>query len=123
MTLSFFYLLIAALLQLGWLYNMKQIKKGIWKEIKAKPFFSVSKLEKILPIILYLVFGILNVVFLTWSMNTIPPSIAYAVWTGVVIACASIIDQIVQKKRMTPSKIIFIAMILIGIIGLKLSTS
>ena len=98
MTLSFIYLLIAALLQLGWLYNIKQIKKGIWKELKSKPFFTAKKFELILPLILYLVFGILNVVFLTWSMKQIPPSIAYAVWTGVVIAAAAIIDQIIQNQ-------------------------
>lgn len=123
MTLSFIYLLIAALLQLGWLYNMKQMKKEIWKELKRKPFISAKKFESLLPIILYLAFGILNVVFLTWSMDKIPPSVAYAVWTGIVIAAAAIIDQFIQKKPMKPAKIIFIVMILIGIIGLKLSTN
>ena len=122
MTLSFIYLLIAALLQLGWLYNIKQIKKGIWKELKTQPFFTAKTFGLVLPLILYLMFGILNVVFLTWSMKQIPPSIAYAVWTGVVIAAAAVIDQIIQKKAIKISKIIFIAMILIGIIGLKLTT-
>jgi quaternary ammonium compound-resistance protein SugE len=122
MTLSFIYLLIAALLQLGWLYNMKRIKKEIWKKLKTKPLFTAKKFELVLPLILYLVFGILNVVFLTWSMDKIPPSIAYAVWTGIVIAAAAIIDQIVLKKPMRPAKIIFILMILIGVVGLKLST-
>jgi quaternary ammonium compound-resistance protein SugE len=120
MTLSFIYLAIAALLQVGWLYNIKQIKKGIWKEIKTSPLS--RKFELILPIILYVTLGVLNVIFLTWSMNQIPPSIAYSVWTGIVIAAAAIIDQIILKKPMRLSKIIFILMILAGIIGLKLST-
>lgn len=122
MTLSFIYLLIAALLQLGWLYNMKRMKKEIWNNLKRKPYFNSKKLASVLPIFLYLVFGILNVVFLTWSMDKIPPSIAYAVWTGIVIAAAAVIDQLILKKPMKPAKVIFILMILIGIIGLKLST-
>ena len=122
MTLSFIYLLIAAVLQVGWLYNMKRIKKGMFKDLRSKPYLTRKKFTSVLPIILYLAFGILNVIFLTWAMNKIPPSIAYAVWTGIVIAATAMIDQIVQKK-VRPSKIIFIVMILIGIIGLRLSTS
>jgi quaternary ammonium compound-resistance protein SugE len=122
MTLSFVYLLIAASFQLGWLYNMKRIKKGIWSEFKSKPMFSGKKLVAVFPIVLYLVFGISNVVFLTWAMNQIPPSFAYAMWTGIVIGAAAIIDQLIHKKSIKPAKIIFIVMILIGIIGLKLST-
>lgn len=121
MTLSFIYLLIASVLQLGWLYNMKRLKKGIWKELKTKPFHLYKKLLIVLPVILYLVFGISNVIFLTWSMQNIPPSIAYAVWTGLVIVAATIIDQIYSRKRMNSGKWIFIVIILIGIIGLRLS--
>lgn len=120
MTISFIYLVIAALLQVGWLYNIKQIKKGLWQEIRRSAF--PRRFELILPVILYVILGILNVVFLTWSMKNIPPSIAYAVWTGIVIAAAAIIDQLLLKKPMRLSKIIFIIMILAGIIGLKLST-
>jgi len=101
---------------------MKRLKKGIWKELKTKPFNLYKKLIVILPVILYLIFGISNVIFLTWSMRNIPPSIAYAVWTGLVIAAATIIDQIRLKKRISIAKLVFVLLILIGIIGLRLST-
>ncbi len=102
---------------------MKRFKKGIWKRLKAKPFQLLDKIKILLPIILYLVFGISNVVFLTWSMQDIPPSIAYAIWTGLVLAAATVIDQIRSKKKLHYTKIIFIIIILIGIVGLRLSTS
>lgn len=102
---------------------MKRIKKGIITEIKKGPMISTKNLKAILPIFLYLVFGISNVVFLTWSMNSIPPSIVYAIWTGIVIATAAIIDQIMSKKPLKPVKIVFILMILIGILGLRLTTT
>lgn len=123
MIIAFIYLLIASLFQLAWLYNMKRIKKGIITEIKKESFFSIKTLKTILPIVLYVIFGISNVVFLTWSMNSIPPSIVYAIWTGIVIGAAAVIDQIISKKPIKPAKIIFIAMILIGILGLRLTTS
>lgn len=122
MTLSFIYLLIASVLQLGWLYNMKRLKKGIWQQLKSKPFDFYKKFLIVLPVILYLVFGISNVIFLTWSMQNIPPSIAYAVWTGLVIAAATIIDQIHSRKKMNAAKLIFIVIILVGIVGLRLSS-
>ena len=122
LTIAFTYLLIAAMFQLAWLYNIKHLKKGIVAEIKKKPIFSFKTFKALLPISLYVVFGISNVVFLTWSMNTIPPSIVYAIWTGLVIGAAAIIDQVISKKPIKPSKIIFITMILIGILGLRLTT-
>ena len=122
LTIAFIYLLIAAVFQLAWLYNMKHVKKGIINEIKKGPLFSFNTLKAILPVFLYVVFGISNVVFLTWSMNTIPPSIVYAIWTGIVIGISAVIDQVVSKKPIKPAKIIFISMILIGILGLRLTT-
>lgn len=122
MTIAFIYLFIAALFQIAWLYNMKRIKKGIITEIKKGPFFSVKNLKALLPIFLYVIFGISNVVFLTWSINSIPPSVVYAIWTGIVICAAAVIDQVISKKPIKPAKIIFIAMILIGILGLRITT-
>ncbi len=122
MTLSFFYLLIAAVFQLAWLYNMKRIKKGIWTEIKQGPLFSIKNLKAVFPLVLYLIFGISNVVFLTWSMQNIAPSIAYAIWTGIVIGAATMIDQMVSKKPLKPIKILFLLFILAGILGLRLNT-
>jgi quaternary ammonium compound-resistance protein SugE len=123
LTVSFIYLLVASVFQLAWLYNMKRIKKGIWASLKKGPVFSLKTLQTLLPIFLYLVFGISNVVFLTWSMQTIPSAIAYAIWTGIVIGAAAIIDQLISKKPLQPAKVIFIGMILLGIIGLRLSTT
>jgi multidrug transporter EmrE-like cation transporter len=122
LTSSYVYLLIAAVFQLAWLYNTKRIKKGIWKELQQGSFISVKNLKAILPIVLYIVFSIANIVFLTWAMKSIPASITYAIWTGIVIAGSTIIDQLLEKKAFNPVKYIFILMIVIGIIGLKLAT-
>lgn len=122
MTIAFIYLLIAAVFQLAWLYNMKQIKKGIVTELKRGPLISIKNLKALTPVCLYIVFGISNIVFLTWSMNTIPPAVVYAIWTGIVISVATIIDQLISKKPIKPAKIIFIAMIMVGILGLRLTT-
>jgi len=123
LTLSFIYLFIASMFQIGWLYNMKMMKKGMWKEIKQAPFFSARSLKAIMPIILYLVLSISNVIFLAMSMKHIPEAVAYAIWSGIVIGFAAVIDQIISKKPMKPATIIFVLMILLGVVGLRLGTN
>jgi quaternary ammonium compound-resistance protein SugE len=116
LTLAFIYLFIATAFQLGWLYNMKRMKKGIWKEIKRSP-------KAILPLILYLVFSFSNVVFLAMAMKHIPEAVAYAIWSGIVIGISAMIDQLVSKKPLKPAMIIFVLMILLGVVGLRLGTN
>ena len=122
MKVSFLYLFLASAFQLAWLYNMKRIRKGIWKELRSRPFFSPATFKTISPLLLYLVFSISNVVLLTMSMEEIPPSVAYAIWTGIVIGVAAVIDQVMAKKPMKISTVGFILLILLGIIGLRIAT-
>ncbi len=113
---------MAAVFQLAWLYNLKSIKKGFWKELKATPFFSWKTFRLFLPIILYIIFSISNIVFLTWSMKEIKTSEAYAIWTGIVIGVSTIIDQLIHRKPIKIIKLIFILAIAVGIVGLRLAT-
>ncbi len=96
--------------------------KGIWSQLKQGKIFTKVFWKAILPIFLYILFSISNIVFLTMAMHDIPASIAYAVWTGLVIAVSTVIDQIVLKNGFNWLKYLFLLMITLGIIGLKLST-
>jgi len=84
--------------------------------------FSSRTLKAILPILLYVIFSVSNVVFLAMAMKHIPEAVAYAIWSGVVIGVASVIDQIISKKPIKPAMIIFVLMILLGVVGLRLGT-
>lgn len=101
---------------------MKLMQKGIWGQLKQGKILTKVFWKAILPIFLYILFSISNIVFLTMAMHDIPASIAYAVWTGLVIAVSTVIDQIVLKNGFNWLKYLFLLMITLGIIGLKLST-
>lgn len=101
---------------------MKLLPKGIWSQLKQGRILTKVFWKAILPIFLYILFSISNIVFLTMAMHDIPASIAYAVWTGLVIAVSTVIDQIVLKNGFNWLKYLFLLMITLGIIGLKLST-
>lgn len=121
MTLSFLYILLGSIFQLGWLYNIKQLRKDRFKGLTFFKVFSAHGFKVITPVILYIFLGIGNILFLTLSMKSLPASVTYAIWTGLVIAASSIIDILIEKKGINLARIICILMIGVGIIGLRLS--
>lgn len=58
---------------------------------------------------------------LNYAMRTIPVGTAYAVWTGIGAAGAAIVGVIVFKEPATVVRVLSIAAIVGGVIGLKAS--
>lgn len=56
------------------------------------------------------------------AMKTIPVGTAYAVWTGVGAAGAALVGIVWLKEPATAVRIASVAMIIGGVIGLKLSS-
>jgi quaternary ammonium compound-resistance protein SugE len=63
-----------------------------------------------------------SIVFLTLAMKQIPIGTAYAAWTGIGIVGVAIYGMMVLQESSSPVRIFCLCLILIGIIGLKLST-
>ena len=55
-------------------------------------------------------------------MRTIPIGIAYPVWTGIGAVGAVIVGMVLFREEASLSKIIFLTFILVGIVGLKISS-
>ena len=53
------------------------------------------------------------------ATRTRPLGTAYAVWTGIGALGALIVGVIVFRESLTPARLLFAALLLIGIIGLK----
>jgi small multidrug resistance pump len=58
---------------------------------------------------------------LTLSLNKIPVSVAYAIWSGVGIVVISVIGILVFKESINPLKIVSVILIVAGVVGLNLS--
>ncbi len=57
---------------------------------------------------------------LVWfAVKKIDISIAYAIWAGVGISLVSIASWLIFKEVMSFQKVLFIAMIVVGVAGLK----
>lgn len=113
------YLFIASCLEVCWLYSLKFIDFRKIRTIEWSGFFSAQEYLKLLPVLSYVVFGVLNIVFFSLAMRRIPASTAFAVWVGVAMAAAKLIDITVFRQPFSAAQIFFILLILAGVIGLK----
>lgn len=76
---------------------------------------------KLTPSVLMGVFYIFCFGFLTLSLKAIEVSMAYAIWSGLGIVLISIIGFFYFNETMNATKIIAIALIMIGVVMLNLS--
>ena len=53
------------------------------------------------------------------ATRTLPLGTAYAVWTGIGALGALIVGVLLFRESLTPARLLFAALLLIGIIGLK----
>lgn len=58
---------------------------------------------------------------LVWAIKTLPIGTAYAVWTGMGAVGVAIMGIILFKESMEWSRLLSISLVIIGIIGLKLT--
>ena len=70
----------------------------------------------------FLVSGALSLYIVTKVLKTLPIGTAYAVWTGIGALGAVIVGVILFKEPVTLVRLFFVAMLLTGIIGLKLTS-
>lgn len=62
-------------------------------------------------------------VFMAWALKTIEVGVAYAIWGAVGIVIISAIGIIFLGEQMNAVKLISTALIIVGVIGLKLSSN
>jgi len=65
---------------------------------------------------------ILSFGFLALATKHLPLSIAYPIWTGIGAVGAILVGVILFKDQIAPITWVFIAMLIIGIIGIKVTS-
>ena len=71
--------------------------------------------------ILAIVFSIASVVLSLWPFATVPLGTGYAIWTGIGVVGTTTAGIWLFKESASPLRLVFIALILISIIGLRLT--
>lgn len=120
---AWLYLLLASVMEVCWNYSLKYTKIADIKAIAWSQFFAgPAGIMALLPAICYVAFGVGNVIFFSKALNVIPASTAFAIWMGLALVGIKIVDTLVLKEAFQWLHVVYIGFILIGIIGLKLST-
>jgi quaternary ammonium compound-resistance protein SugE len=104
--MSWFYLIIAGAFEIGWPLGFK---------------LSQTTPHKFLWIAFAVVAMALSGYFLWMAQKAIPMGTAYAVWTGIGAVGAFVIGIIMFKDPMTVMRIVSVALIVAGIVGLKMA--
>lgn len=99
------------------LLNIKSIYTINWSDF----FKDTDGIKTLSPLIGYLLFGLLNVVFITLAMRTIPMSIAFGVWMALALIGSSLIDAFYFKLELSQLQWVGLGLIVIGVLSLKLS--
>ena len=120
--IAWFYITIAALAEVCWIYNLKYLEfKKLIATGMIRIFSTKEGLLLLLPAILYAVFGLINIVFFSKALQKISPSLAFAVWMCITLIAVKITDVIVLKETFSLMNLFYFALMLIGIIGIKTS--
>jgi quaternary ammonium compound-resistance protein SugE len=99
-------LLLAGVLEIGWAVGLKYTDgfSRLWPSLATIGAMAISLL------------------LLGLAVRTLPIGTAYAVWTGIGTVGTVLLGMALFGEPATPLRLAFIAMIIAGIIGLKLVT-
>lgn len=78
---------------------------------------------KLLPSIVFILCYAISFFSLSQALKTIELGIAYAIWAAVGVALVAIVGILLFKEQVNIIKILSLLFIIIGVVGLKLSTS
>jgi quaternary ammonium compound-resistance protein SugE len=102
--MAWFYLLIAGLLEIGWAIGLKY----------------TAGFTRLWPSLLTVAAMIVSLGFLGLALKTLPVGTAYAVWTGIGAVGTALLGIYLFAEPATALRLGSIALIISGIIGLKL---
>lgn len=105
--MNWIYLIIAGILEIGWAIGLKYTEG--W--------------SKLYPSLITVVLMIASFQFLSMALKTLPIGTAYAIWTGIGAVGTAILGMIIFDEPSDLSRILCILLIVVGIVGLKLTAA
>ena len=104
--MNWFILIIAGLFEIGWAIGLKYTEgfTSLWPSVGTLLAMTISV-------------GLLGI-----AMKSLPVGTAYAVWVGVGAVGTAILGIVLFGESANAGRLISLALILAGIVGLKLAT-
>lgn len=105
MTLTWIYLIVAALLEVGWAIGLKHTEN--W--------------TRLWPSVTTLALMVASLYFLSLALRTLPIGTAYAMWTGLGAVGTALLGMVLFGEPRSAMRLMCLALIVAGIVGLKLT--
>jgi quaternary ammonium compound-resistance protein SugE len=103
--MAWMYLLLAGLLEIVWAIGLKY----------------TEGFTRLWPSVMTIVVAWLSFYLLALAVKTIPVGTGYAIWTGIGAAGVAVLGMAIFDEPATFARFFFLALIIAGIIGLKLA--
>jgi quaternary ammonium compound-resistance protein SugE len=100
-------LVVAGLFEIAWAIGLKY----------------TQGFTKLTPSILTAGAILMSLTLLGIAMKSLPVSVAYAVWVGIGVIGTAVFGMVILGEAVSAARLISILLILLGVIGLKLTTS
>ena len=104
--MAWLYLLIAGLLEVAWAIGLKYC----------------DGFTRLWPSVWTILGMIASFFFLSQAVRTLPVGTGYAIWTGVGAVGTAILGVVLFGESISAGRIISIALVVIGIVGLKITS-
>ena len=101
--MAWLFLLVAGALEVFW-SNCLKFSHGL-----TVPKFTVCTIVGM----------VLSFVFLSQATKVLPLGTSYAIWTGIGALGAVVVGVVIFHESLSPARLLFVALLLVGIIGLK----
>ncbi len=119
---AWIYILIAVVLQTLWGVVLKVLDfSKAFKLIRQGQIWDMAFVQQILPILAYLILGLIIAIVISKAYKLLAMSIVYAAWMGLTLLLQIIVDVFLYHIPMQVIQFLFIACVLAGILGIKLS--
>jgi quaternary ammonium compound-resistance protein SugE len=100
-------LVVAGLLEVGWAIGLKY----------------TEGFTRLVPSVLTGLAIVGSMVLLGLATRTLPIGTAYGVWVGIGALGAALLGILLFNESVTPSRLFFLALLLVAVIGLKITSS
>ncbi|CAN5700712.1 quaternary ammonium compound efflux SMR transporter SugE [soil metagenome] len=104
--MAWLYLIVAGIFEIGFALGLKY-SEGF---------------TRLWPTLGFMVSGGISFYLLSVAMKTLPVGTAYAVWTGIGAAGTAVLGILLLKESSDVFRVISIALIVAGVVGLRLSS-
>jgi quaternary ammonium compound-resistance protein SugE len=104
--MAWFVLVAAGLLEIGWAIGLKH----------------TAGFTRLVPTVLSLLSMVASIALLGLALKTLPLGTAYAIWTGIGALGTVVIGILFFGEDASPPRLLCVALILIGLVGLKVTS-